>query len=344
VTSRTRAIALTICMLIAPTTVIAAQRTFVASYGNDASPCTVASPCRGFQAALAQTNTKGEVVVLHSAGYGPVAISQSVTITAPAGIYAGISVFSGDGVSINSPVNPIFVRLVGLTIVGQNPAAAKGISISGDSSVVVQRCSATAMQIGVFIDSLSFQAKTIEASEFSANQVGMDLAGVVNVVNTVANRNLNQGMIHRSGYIFIRGSTFDYNLAGATLEDLVVGADSTAIVENSEFQNNSFAGLSAVGYTITVRGSTIAANGGVGTAIGPRASLIGSLIVRNMAGGFASGVDGVATLDGATITNNNAYGVNIGAGSVVQTLQNNTIMNNMPSDIVGGALTVIGHQ
>src|SRR5215470_7149502 len=82
------------------------QRTFVASTGDDgpsaAAGCTLAQPCRSFAAAMAHTLFGGEVVVLDSAGYGPVTISQSVAITAPAGVYAGISVLtaSGDGVVV----------------------------------------------------------------------------------------------------------------------------------------------------------------------------------------------------------------------------------------------------
>jgi hypothetical protein len=47
------------------------QRTFVASTGNDANPCTLAQPCRGFARAVSQTSPSGEVIVLDSAGYGP---------------------------------------------------------------------------------------------------------------------------------------------------------------------------------------------------------------------------------------------------------------------------------
>jgi hypothetical protein len=74
-----------------------AQRTFVASGGSDANPCTLASPCRSFGAAIAQTSSGGEVIVLDSAGYGPVVITQAVSIIAPTGVYAGVSVFTGAG-------------------------------------------------------------------------------------------------------------------------------------------------------------------------------------------------------------------------------------------------------
>ena len=76
-----------------------AQRSFVsANHGNDANPCTVTLPCRNFAAAIAQTVAGGEVIVLDSGGYGPVTIGQSVSIIAPAGIYAGITATSGNAI------------------------------------------------------------------------------------------------------------------------------------------------------------------------------------------------------------------------------------------------------
>src|SRR5206468_1534427 len=91
----------------------------VASYGltaNTALNCSIAKPCRQFSEAVGVTSLGGEVIVLDSAGYGPVTITQSVTITAPAGVYAGISVFSGTGVTVDG--TGIEVTLEGLTITG----------------------------------------------------------------------------------------------------------------------------------------------------------------------------------------------------------------------------------
>ena len=48
-----------------------AQRTFVASTGNDASACSIAAPCRGFARAITQTSAAGEVIVLDSAATVP---------------------------------------------------------------------------------------------------------------------------------------------------------------------------------------------------------------------------------------------------------------------------------
>src|SRR6266568_4863825 len=95
-----------------------AQRTFVsAAGGNDANPCTLTLPCRNFQAAIAQTASGGEVIVLDSGGYGTVTISQAVSLIAPPGVYAGISVFSGAGITVSAGASDVVV-IRGLTLNG----------------------------------------------------------------------------------------------------------------------------------------------------------------------------------------------------------------------------------
>src|SRR5262245_34837012 len=69
----------------------AAQRTFVASTGSDANPCTLTAPCRSFATAIANTSPNGEVIVKDTAGYGPVTITKSVSIVSPPGVYGGIA-------------------------------------------------------------------------------------------------------------------------------------------------------------------------------------------------------------------------------------------------------------
>src|SRR6516164_8809544 len=100
-------------------------RTFVASYGNDSNPCTFGSPCRTFQQAVNVVAAGGEVTAIDSAGYGPISINQSVTITSPPGVEAGIVPTSGNpailittaGISFDPPI-PNIVQLRGLTLDG----------------------------------------------------------------------------------------------------------------------------------------------------------------------------------------------------------------------------------
>ncbi len=93
---------------------------------------------------MAQTSVGGEVIVLDSAGYGPVTITKSVSITVPAGVYGGISVAgtsNATGVLVaNTAIN---VVLRGLTI--HSVGAADGISTYGvrmtdGSTLTIENC------------------------------------------------------------------------------------------------------------------------------------------------------------------------------------------------------------
>jgi hypothetical protein len=116
-----------------------AQRTFVASDGqptNTAFNCSITKPCRAFSEAIGVTAAGGEVIVLDSAGYGAVSITQSVSIIAPPGIYAGISIFSGAGITVNG--SGIVVVLRGLTLNGLGGAS--GISFNQGAELTVEDC------------------------------------------------------------------------------------------------------------------------------------------------------------------------------------------------------------
>src|SRR5437870_8391365 len=81
----------------------AAQRTFVsAASGSDANTCTRALPCRSFAAALQFTDPDGEVIVVDSGGYGPVTITQAVSLISPEGVHAGITAASRNAITLEA--------------------------------------------------------------------------------------------------------------------------------------------------------------------------------------------------------------------------------------------------
>ncbi|MEO8675518.1 MAG: hypothetical protein ABI569_08065 [Casimicrobiaceae bacterium] len=129
----------------------AAQRTFVASYGlttNTAFSCSLAKPCRAFNEAISVTSLGGEVVILDTAGYGPMVINQSIKIIGPSGVYGGISVLGGaggitTGIVINAGDNDV-ITLRGLDISGVPTVAPfpnVGINIQNAGTVHVERTS-----------------------------------------------------------------------------------------------------------------------------------------------------------------------------------------------------------
>lgn len=113
------------------------NRTFVASTGINTGSCAVSAPCRTFAYALTQTVAGGEIVAIDSAGFGPVTIDRSVALIAPPGVYAGISVFSGAGVTIAAGASDVVV-LRGLVITGLG--GAPGVSVSKAAAVHIEKC------------------------------------------------------------------------------------------------------------------------------------------------------------------------------------------------------------
>jgi len=118
------------------TALAASQRTFVASTGLDTNACSISAPCRSFGAAIAKTSAAGEVIVLDSAGYGPVTIDKSISLIAPVGIHAGVTVFSGDGITIDAPGNTVLLR--GLSIIGQGGVT--GVNVLQVARLRIENC------------------------------------------------------------------------------------------------------------------------------------------------------------------------------------------------------------
>jgi hypothetical protein len=129
-------------------------RTFVSGAGLDTNPCSVTSPCRTFGQAISVTNAGGEVVVLTSAGYGSFTITKAVTVEAPPGVYAGITVTSGDGIDINAgPLDTVILR--GLTVNNQG-GAGNGIVFNTGGTLHIESCIAngfsnTPLRAGILI-------------------------------------------------------------------------------------------------------------------------------------------------------------------------------------------------
>jgi hypothetical protein len=113
--------------------------TFVSGHGTDSGACTVSAPCRTFAFAITQTASGGEITVLDSAGYGPVTITQSVTITSPGGVEAGITAPSGQPAIVVTGVSNVKVTLRGLSLLGVG-AASDGIVYNNGGRIEIVDC------------------------------------------------------------------------------------------------------------------------------------------------------------------------------------------------------------
>jgi hypothetical protein len=129
----------------------AVGRAFVASYGADANTsvnCGPTAPCRTLSAALSVVSSGGEVIVLDSAGYGPVpiTITQSVSVIAAPGATARVTA-SGNVTAITVNGAGIRVILDGLAIIGSGGAT--GIFFQQGASLSLHRIEVTTNGNGV---------------------------------------------------------------------------------------------------------------------------------------------------------------------------------------------------
>ena len=128
---RSSLIALVLAVIATTASGVAPQRTFVASYGLDTNPCSLASPCRGFQAAIDAVAQGGEVVAIDTAGYGAMAIHKSVSVIVPTGVHAGLSPSSG----IPIPGYPGQYTVVLIDVASTDVVVLRGLVIAHQGNV-----------------------------------------------------------------------------------------------------------------------------------------------------------------------------------------------------------------
>lgn len=305
----------------------AGQRSFVATSGVDNPACSLPAPCRTLTAAVAATNSGGEVIVLTSGGYGAVTITQSVTIITSPGIYAGISVSAGVGITITTAAADS-VTLRGLTI-NNVGTGIEGILFNGAGRLHLADVTVTGFSVEGFFFAPSAAAElVVERSSFSGNGWGFVITpGAGAAANAVidgvtANRNTHQGLqITDPAIVTVRRSTFAQN-AGYGIWALAYTAGQVAeiAIESSSMSNNTDTGVVAGGFAgtayVTIAGCMVAGNGT----------------------GILTADTGVVRLSGSTITRN-ATGITYFSTGVAQSQGNNFIYGNT-SD--GTAPTIVG--
>jgi hypothetical protein len=304
----------------------AGQRSFVSGSGVDVGTCTLVAPCRSFGYAIAQTLAGGEVIVLDSAGYGPVTIGKAIMITAPPGIYAGISVFSeSDGVTITAGAADTVV-LRGLTIIGLAGGLGNGINAAAAKFVRVERCSIGGFGLGILYYGIGVDSMVIADSELHDNFVGIralgaGLSGRLEIVRTQVQGGaggLDAVDLFRtvvSDSLFARSSQTGINLVlmGALSGNASLAIERTVIVDNLVY------GLAASSNAAQV----------------PVVNVVNSTISGNGTGVLA-GSNGYIRVAGTQI-NGNSLGVSPNGGSVM-TLGTNMLYGNSVNGTFTGSL------
>jgi hypothetical protein len=318
-----------------------APRTFVASNGSDANPCSIAQPCRGFARAITQTSVGGEVIVLDSAGYGTVTISQSVSIIAPAGTYAGITVASGDGVTVNGPGATVVLR--GLSITGQG--GSNGIIMLQPGRLQIESCVISGMgAVGIYHQASG--GEMIILDTIVRNNVdGIGLVApngsiMLDRVHSEHNQNTGFYIAPTPGSTKVSAtivdSVFAYNGANGVWADTVGGAITNIHVERSVMSNNGndgFRATSAAGgskaYVILTR-NAVDHNGGNAILMDGEAAGVaqGQIAENAVIGNGGSGIYAAGAHTGFNISANSLYAnggidLNCVTGSHIFSLGNN---------------------
>lgn len=298
------------------------QRTFVASTGSDSNPCSIPLPCRSFTAALALTNSGGEIIVVDSAGYGAVAIAQSVAIIAPPGVYAGVSVFSGNGVTVSGVGSR--VRLSGLAINGQGGDI--GIQFTQGAKLAVDHCAITDLNLyGIYVQAAN-STWIVTDTSVSGNAIYGIIAeaGAGTLDRVRVENNFNTGiLINTSSNVLVRALVRDSVASGNAGDGISVltGSGRTAIVtvENSAaFANggSGYSGATSGGTTLlTLHGVVATANTG--------------------SGALSTGVGATVGIVGSTLARNTNFGMEQTTGSILKSLQNNTVEDNVAGQTSG---------
>jgi parallel beta helix pectate lyase-like protein len=309
----------------------AAQRTFVsAGTGSDANPCTRPQPCRNFAAAISQTDVGGEAVVLDSGGYGVVSITQAVSLISPAGVYAGITAFSGDAVTVN--VDNAVVTLRGLSLHGlggENGIYFTGQTMSASNTRLhVENC-----VISGFTFSGLWLARngTLSMSELIArdNGHGIVLDGSPSLPSTAS--------IHHALLLGNLGNGLGVRNAAVTIRDSVAAGNNDVGFWATAEVPGSTVDLSAENCQATHSGNGFLAGPGPGPA---RLTISNSVASLNGTA-ITAATNGTVRVSNTTVTRNGTGLMQTGSG-VFRSRGNNTVDGN--STETTGTITTFGPQ
>jgi hypothetical protein len=309
-----RVLALIGLLTMAPAS-FAVQRTFVRSTGLDTNPCSRTAPCRSFAVAIASTDSAGEVVVLDSGGYGAVTITQSVSILAPRGVYAGVTVFSGAGVRINGA--GIDVTLRGLSINGLG--GQNGIDFALGAQLTIDGCAISNMNGAGILLQAGGTTTVANASVRKSGGAGIELGATDSV------------------------SVVDSEIASNGADGLWLHGGARASVQRSVITGNALSGIrvdaAVSGTRLAVRASIIADHtaaagvsiSGSGGGVSANADISGNTITRNVDGIAVISAGGAALKVNAAdnqITNHSGAGIlSSQGGSDVRTSGNGIFRN-----------------
>jgi subtilase family serine protease len=261
-----------------------------ASLGNDANPCTFEAPCRNFAAALALTQPGGEIDVLDPGGYGPLTITQSVSIQ---GDQVGPSGTSSIVVSAGASD---VVSLRGLTFSGAGTSGVSGIQFNSGAHLIVEDCALQGFGVaGILFSPGSGSAATAE----------------MDVRNTTIANNTSGVLVKPTGgvaaRVTLKGASIVNNIGGGLKADGTGGSGAIDVtIANGNVSFNGGNGINAVSgqgsVAVKVVRITITSNGVAGVQSNQSNGGMASVTVGNST--IASNALGLSAVAGGSLLSN----------------------------------------
>ncbi len=199
---------------------------WVSTKGDDGNSCSYSAPCRTFAGALLRIASGGEIDVLDSGDFGPLAINKSVSVIS-AGPLGGIQAATGNAITINAGPNDKVV-LRGLTLDGLGTGTT-GVSFLSGGSLYIENCTINNFLWGVDFAPTNGSGKLWVTDSIVRNN-GFASGGGVHLIATTG-----------PGFAAsIDGLRAEGNGAGVKAE-----SQGTVTVRNSFSTSNGWAGFTA---------------------------------------------------------------------------------------------------
>ncbi|CAG0961816.1 hypothetical protein BURK2_00781 [Burkholderiales bacterium] len=307
----------------------AVQRAYVSAVsGNDtntATGCAATAPCRWFAGAITVVDPGGEIVAMDTGAYGALTITKSISIVAAPGVYAGISVFGGNGITIATA--GINVALRGLTINSMG-ASTHGIHMTNGAKLTIEHCVisnfSSSSYAGLFVTN---GAKVgVAHSTFRDNFDGMVFSkgAIASIADSVLAGNTNYGVWVTDTYgsaseittVDVARSVIYGSSVGVNVFNTTAGRTSRAFVSDSSIFGN-YSGVQAY------------ASAGTGHATASHNRIHG-----NGFGLSASDVSGHLIATGNTVTKN-FYGLSQSGTAVFESAADNVVRDNATANSDG---------
>jgi len=252
------------------------NHTWVSAAGNDANTGTALSPCADFATAVANTAAGGIVSVMGPGDYGPVTVTQSITIDGTGGGSIG---FAGDGeaIYISSGSNANVV-IRNLTIDGGGTGSdAIFIASAGTTNVinvVIDGCHLEGFsQIGVGLGSQSPMYVTVRNTTIQGGTIGVrtfqngTAAPITNNAHVSLDRVTVQGatsagVFTRNGNVDITNSTISGN-TGTGVAGIEADTYATLNVQSTMITSNTYGTCIYTNSTAVIGTSATVADNGV---------------------------------------------------------------------------------